>query len=113
MGLVARTSGRVEVTAVPGFRFAIFPLVVAIPFGSASMVSQFTLTIARDAGHNKPVYLDLEGMAGNWEFSSDHFTPGSDAAVILSIDLGGFSAGMGADFDVVGYDDVNDRPPAA
>jgi hypothetical protein len=112
MGLISRTSGRVEVTAVPGFHFALVPLLVAIPFGSVSMVAQFVVTIIRDIGHAKTVFLDFEGMAGNWAFSSDQFVPGTDAPVTLEIDLSGFTSGMGVDFDVVGYDDVNDRPPA-
>jgi hypothetical protein len=103
----------VEVTAVPGFRLALVPLLVAIPFGSVSMVAQFVVTIVRDIGHAKTVFLDLDGMAGQWTFSSDQLVPGVDAPVTLSIDMEGFTSGMGADFDVVGYDDVNDRPPVA
>jgi hypothetical protein len=97
---------------MPGFRLALVPLLVAIPFGSVSMVAQFVVTLVRDIGHTKTVFLDLVGMAGNWAFSSDQFVPGVDAPVTLAVDLEGFTSGMGADFDVVGYDDVNDRPPA-
>jgi len=110
MGLFATVSGRVEVTAVPGFRLTLTPVLVAIPFGSVSMVALFTVTIVRDAGHDKAVYLDLLGMAGNWTFNQDNFIPGADAPVTLTIDAGGFTKGMSADFDVVGYDDINDRP---
>jgi hypothetical protein len=112
MGLFATVTGRVEVTAVPGFRLSLVPLLVAIPYGSVSMVAQFIVTIIRDIGHTKTVFLDLAGMAGNWSFSSDQFVPGTDAPVTLLVNLEGFASGMAADFDVVGYDDINDRPPA-
>lgn len=111
MGLISRVSGRVEVTAVPGFFLALAPVLVALPFGSVSMVARFTVTIVREAGHSKTVYLDLAGMAGNWTLSSDNFAPGLDAPVTLEVDLAGFQKGMGADFEVVGYDDIADRPP--
>jgi hypothetical protein len=110
MGLISRVSGRVEVTAVPGFRLALVPLLVAIPFGSVSMVARFVVSIVRDAGHTKTVFLDIVGLVGQWTFSSDQFVPGTDAPVTLSIDAEGFASGLAADFDVVGYDDVNDRP---
>jgi hypothetical protein len=112
MGLVSSVSGRVEVTAVPGFHLTLTPLLVAIPFGSVSMVAQFIVNIVREVGHAKTVFLDLAGMAGNWGLSSDQFVAGFDVPVTLEVDLAGFTSGMGADFDVVGYDDVNDRPPA-
>jgi len=111
MGLVARTSGRVTASAVPSFSLVLTPGAVEIPFGSVSMVAQFAVTIVREAGHTKPVFLDLEGMAGNWSFSAASFIPGIDAPVTLSVDIGGFQKGMSADFDVVGYDDPTDMPP--
>jgi len=112
MGLYATASGEVEVRAVPGFRLAVTPPRVVLDYGSVEMVARFTVTIARDAGHDKTVWLDLAGMAGNWSFSSDHFTPGEDAPVTLEINAAGFSVGTVAGFSVVGYDDINDRPPA-
>jgi hypothetical protein len=71
------------------------------------------VTIIREAGHAKTVYLDIAGMSGNWSFSSDQFVPGTleDVPVTLEVDLAGFEKGMAADFDVVGYDDIADRPP--
>ena len=112
MGLISRVSGRVEVTAVPTFRLSLVPLLVAIPFGSVSMVARFIVSIVRDAGHTATVFLDVAGLAGQWTFSSDQFVAGVDAPVTLDINAAGFASGFGADFDVVGYDDVNDRPPA-
>ena len=112
MGLISRVSGRVEVTAVPGFRLSLVPLLVAIPFGSVSMVARFVVSVIRDIGHTATVFLDVAGLAGQWTFSGDQFVSGVDAPVTLEIDAAGFTSGFVADFDVVGYDDVNDRPPA-
>jgi len=75
------------------------------------MVAEIAVTIERDPGHEKTVHLDLAGMAGQWSFSSDQFVYGVDAPVTLLIDMAGFAKGQGAVYDVVGYDDINDRPP--
>jgi hypothetical protein len=110
MGLFATVSGEVEVRAVPGFSLTLTPARVVLDYGSVSMVAAFAVGIVREAGHNKTVYLDLAGMAGNWSFDRDTFVPGVDAPVTLTIDADGFSKGMIAPFDVVGYDDLSDRP---
>ena len=110
MGLIATISGRVEVRAVPSFSLALNPVLVVLDYGSVSMVAKFAVTIQREAGHDKAVYLDLLGLVGNWTFSSDVFAPGVDTPVTLDIDCSGFAKDTGADFDVVGYDDVADRP---
>jgi hypothetical protein len=111
MGLFSIVTGTVEVVPVPGFHLAIAPVRVAVPFGSVSMVCEFVLTIARDAGHLKTVWLDLAGMAGNWTFSADNFVAGVDAPITLTVDAAGMPSGMVVDFDVAGYDDIADRPP--
>ena len=112
MGLKASVTGTVSVVAATGFRLTLAPLAVAVPFGSVSMVAKFTVTIQRDAGHAKTVYLGLIGMAGNWTFSRDNFVSGADVPVILEVNVGGFQVGQSAEFQVDGYDDINDRPPA-
>jgi len=112
MGLFSVVTGTVEVVPVPGFSLAITPVRVAVPFGSVSMACEFVLTIVRQAGHAKTVWLDLAGMAGNYTFSDDKFVAGTDAPVHLTVDAAGMASGMVVEFDVIGYDDIADRPPA-
>lgn len=111
MGLYALVSGEVEVRAVPGFSLTLTPARVVLDYGSVSMAAVFAVGIVRQTGHNKTVYLDLAGLVGNWSFDRDTFVPGVDAPVTLTIDAEGFAKGMIAPFEVVGYDDPNDRPP--
>lgn len=110
----------VEVVAAPGFLLTLAPILVQVRKGDLDMVARFKVTIVREAGYIKPVYLKVEGWSmGLFKFGGasimvpdkDYGLAGAAVSIVdLEFDMAGSTqVGLKIPFAVGGYED----PPEA
>ena len=104
MGQIRRIPVHVEVRAVAGFLGTVVPESITVDKGGSQEAFRFVVTATPEAGYDKPIYLDVEGMAGNWSFDVNPIPPGGGISN-LDADFSGFPVG-GYDFNVVVSEDV-------
>ena len=104
----------VRVAAAAGFSVSVAPTLVTVDAGSVDMVARFVVTVTRDVGYTKPVYLNVAGtsmgvfMLGDVSITdADNFglLPADQGMCYLDFDLGGQPADFGFKFQIQGFED--------
>jgi len=108
MGLIARTSGTLEVLAPQPFSLSLVPKARSIRQNDSVQTLSYRVLFDRTGGFLGPVYLELVGFVGRGIFNVNPIPVGASEA-LLTFDTAGMPTGLFA-FDVVGYETQADIP---